>query len=191
MLTTRAALARIPDGSVPPRRLHDVGGRLRGAAAAPAVAAASADCPASRSGACHGRRDGATPCWRWSIPRWGRRSGAHMNPAVTLPSSGSERSRASTRRVCGAAVRRRHRRDGGRLNAHRPRRCQPPVNYVATTRRASAGRSAFVAEIAISFVLMLIVLSVSNTPRIARLHGVRLRRCWSRPTSASRRRSPA
>jgi aquaporin Z len=47
----------------------------------------------------------------------------------------------------------------------------PAVNYVATTPGAAGPAIAFGAELAISFVLMLVVLSLSNTPRLARFTG--------------------
>ena len=104
--------------------------------------------------------------------RWGQRSGAHMNPAVTLTFyrlgkvarldaigyvaaqfSGAVVGMAIATLVLGGIV------------------SHPSVNYVATL--PSAGDAiAFIAEGAISFVLMLTVLTVSNRPKLARFTGI-------------------
>jgi len=104
---------------------------------------------------------------------FGRRSGAHMNPAVTLTffrlgkiSAADAAAYVAAQFVGGAA--------GmvvaillfGSLPA------DPTVNYVVTTPGAAGPVVAFVAETAISFLLMLTVLGVSNTPRVASFTGL-------------------
>ena len=100
---------------------------------------------------------------------WGRRSGAHMNPALTLTFLrlakiapwdaafyvaaqflGGVAGMVAAAALVGPAL-------GSR-----------EVNYVATLPGGSGPAVAFVAEMTISFVLMLTVLSVSNTARLAR-----------------------
>jgi aquaporin Z len=103
----------------------------------------------------------------------GRRSGAHMNPAVTLTflrlgkiapadaaayvvaqfAGGAAGILAATALLAG-------------LPAH------PAVNFVATVPGASGSAAAFTAEAAISFGMMLLVLTVSNTTRLMRATGV-------------------
>ncbi|HEX4973347.1 MAG TPA: aquaporin [Steroidobacteraceae bacterium] len=103
---------------------------------------------------------------------WGKRSGAHMNPAITL-----------------AFLRLKHvdRRDaafyilaqfiGGTLGVLLVRSllgdafAQPPVAHVATTPTHGAV-VAFVAEFAISFLMMTMVLRVSNSERYMRFTGL-------------------
>ena len=103
----------------------------------------------------------------------GGRSGAHMNPAVTLTflRLGKIASTDSLAYVAAQFV-------GGvagiviadwlffRLPEH------PAVNYVATVPGMRGAAVAFAAESAISFGMMLMVLSVSNTPRLARFTGI-------------------
>lgn len=104
---------------------------------------------------------------------WGRRSGAHLNPAVTLaflrlgkiaPAdavfyvlaqfAGGAAGLALAALVLGAALR------------------VPEVNWIVTVPGARGAGAAFVGEIAIAFVQLLVVLLVSNTPRLARFTGV-------------------
>jgi aquaporin Z len=100
---------------------------------------------------------------------WGQRSGAHFNPSITLTylRLGKIESRDALFYVLfqfagglagiliAAAIL-------GELIAH------PAVNHVATLPGEAGIAAAFVAEAAISFILMSAILSVSNTARLAR-----------------------
>jgi aquaporin Z len=102
----------------------------------------------------------------------GRRSGAHMNPAVTLTFlrlgriDGRDAAAYVTAQFAGGAF-------GivvatwllGGLPAH------PAINYVATVPGAAGEFAAFAAETVISFGMMLLVLSTSNIRRLARFTG--------------------
>jgi aquaporin Z len=103
---------------------------------------------------------------------WGRRSGAHLNPSVTLTylRLGKISRRDAAYYViaqflgagAGVAV------VGALL---RGAAAAPTVNYVATVPGAPGLTAAFAAEAAISFVLMWTILHVSNRPAIARFTG--------------------
>ena len=105
--------------------------------------------------------------------RWGQRSGAHMNPAITLTFfrlgkvarvdligyvmaqfAGGIAGIAVAAAALGAVV------------------SHPSVNYVTTRPGASGTIAAFLAEAGISFVMMLTVLMMSNHPRLARFTGI-------------------
>jgi aquaporin Z len=104
---------------------------------------------------------------------WGQRSGAHMNPAVTLTFfrlgkvarpdlvgyvtaqfAGAIVGIAAAALVLGRVV------------------SDPSVNYVTTLPGPTGDVVAFVAEGAISFILMLTVLAVSSQPRLAPFTGL-------------------
>lgn len=104
---------------------------------------------------------------------WGRRSGAHFNPATTLTfwrlgrvrtgdavayalaqTAGGLAGVAVARAVFGAAL------------AH------PSVRYVATAPGAAGGGVAFAAEVAMTFILMTVVLHAANTARLTRFTGL-------------------
>ena len=104
---------------------------------------------------------------------WGRRSGAHNNPAVTLTFfrlgkiSGRDALAYMTAQFIGGAA--------GIAAATmllRPWIAHPSVNYVATIPGAKGAAAAFAAEAVISFVMMLVVLTASNHARWSRFTGV-------------------
>lgn len=104
---------------------------------------------------------------------WGKQSGAHMNPAITLTFFRLGKMRGwdalfyvvaqfaggVTGVLLSAAV----------LNTWLK---HPGVNYVATVPGPSGVLAAFVGETVISFLMMTVVLLVSNTAQIARLTGL-------------------
>jgi aquaporin Z len=105
--------------------------------------------------------------------RFGKRSGAHMNPATTLTfwrlgkMDGADAMFYMAAQfvggisgviIAGIAL-------GGRLS-------HPSVNYVVTLPGQYGVAVAFAAEVAITFVLMSVILRVSNTPSINRYTGV-------------------
>jgi aquaporin Z len=104
---------------------------------------------------------------------WGRRSGAHHNPAVTLTFfrlgkiSGRDAAAYITAQFVGGAT-------GIALAAVilRPWIAHPAVNYVATMPGSAGVASAFAAEAAISFLMMLVVLFVSARTTLAPFTGV-------------------
>ena len=104
---------------------------------------------------------------------WGKRSGAHMNPAVTLTFlSLGKVARVDAwfyvlAQIVGALV--------GVLLASAIAGAAftgPPVSFIATQPGAAGVAVAFVAEMAISFGLMLVVLIFSNRPRLAPFTGL-------------------
>jgi aquaporin Z len=103
----------------------------------------------------------------------GRRSGAHMNPAVTLTflRLGKVAPRDAIAYVAGQFV-------GGFVGIwaatwlFRGLPSHPSVHYVATVPGAMGSLLAFIGEAAISFGMMSMVLTVSNAPRAARFTGL-------------------
>jgi aquaporin Z len=104
---------------------------------------------------------------------WGKRSGAHMNPAVTLTFLRLGKVAPSDAMfyviaqfiggVAGILI---VSLSAGRLLAH------PSVNYVATLPGTPGVWIAFCAELIISFLLLWVVLVVSNRERLARFTGI-------------------
>lgn len=105
--------------------------------------------------------------------RWGRQSGAHLNPAVTLTFwclgkvKGWDAIFYVAAQFAGAAI-------GvgvaevmlGTGLAH------PAVNYAVTVPGARGVGVAFVAELLITFILMTVLLTVSNRPNLNRFTGL-------------------
>ena len=104
---------------------------------------------------------------------WGMRSGAHFNPAVTLAFwrlgrvAGADAAGYAVAQFAGGAL-------GVAVMAVALRQplAMPPVQYVVTVPGHDGIRTAFMAELALSAMLMTAVLVVSNAPRLARLTGV-------------------
>jgi aquaporin Z len=104
---------------------------------------------------------------------WGRRSGAHINPCMTLTflRLGKVAPADALFYVLAQFV-------GGATGVYvaaaalGPALADPAVNYVVTSPGDGGLPIAFAAEAAISFVLMLTVLFVSNVPSVARFTGV-------------------
>jgi aquaporin Z len=102
----------------------------------------------------------------------GRRSGAHMNPAVTLTflRLGKMAARDAAAYVAAQFA-------GGAAGIAaatwllRGLPSHPAINYVATVPGAAGQLAAFAAEVAISFGMMLLVLGTSNIRRLARFTG--------------------
>jgi aquaporin Z len=104
---------------------------------------------------------------------WGQRSGAHMNPAVTLTffRLGKVARHDFVAYVLAQFV-------GGIAGiaivsaALGPRVSDPSINYVVTIPGPAGEAVAFLAEAAMSFVMMLVVLAMSNRPALARFTGL-------------------
>jgi aquaporin Z len=104
---------------------------------------------------------------------WGRRSGAHLNPAVTLAffRLGKVARRDVVGYVAGQFA-------GGLLGTglavllFHPWIGDPSVDYAVTVPGAAGVAVAFVAELLISFFLMLTVLSSTSRPKVAPFTGL-------------------
>src|SRR5437867_12152076 len=104
---------------------------------------------------------------------WGKQSGAHMNPAVTLTfwrlrkiATADAFLYGLAQFLGGLAGMLLMARFLGRVLA------DPAVRYVATLPGPGGPALAFLAEVAISFGLMLTVLAVSNNPPLSRFTGI-------------------
>ena len=103
---------------------------------------------------------------------FGRRSGAHMNPAVTL--AFLRLGRITTVDAFGYVTAQFAGGVGGVALAAallRTLPAHPSVNYVATLPGAAGSGAAFLAEAAISALMMLVVLAMSSSPLTARWTG--------------------
>jgi aquaporin Z len=103
---------------------------------------------------------------------WGKQSGAHLNPAVTLTfyrlgkvSTWDAVYYVIAQFAGGAAGITLVAVCAGPLIAH------PSVNYIATLPGRGGPGAAFFAEFVIALILMAVVLVVANTPRLARFTG--------------------
>jgi aquaporin Z len=104
---------------------------------------------------------------------WGQRSGAHFNPSVTLTflRLGKVSARDASWYIAAQFA-------GGTLGIWvaalllAPWIASPAVNYVATLPGPGGEMVAFAAEAGISFLLMIVVLTVSNAPALSRYTGV-------------------
>jgi aquaporin Z len=105
--------------------------------------------------------------------RWGKRSGAHYNPALTLTflRLGKVAPRDAAAYVAAQFA-------GGALGMLlaaallAPWIGHPAVHYVATAPGPWGAGAAWAAEFAMTFLLMSVVLAVANTPRVARFTGL-------------------
>jgi aquaporin Z len=104
---------------------------------------------------------------------WGKRSGAHLNPSVTLTffRLGKVAPWDALFYVAAQFV-------GGLVGVLLAAIILgqalggPPVHYVATIPGASGPGVAFLAEVVITFLLMSVLLALTNTPRLARYTGL-------------------
>jgi aquaporin Z len=104
---------------------------------------------------------------------WGRRSGAHFNPSVTLTFLRLGKvSRRDAAGYVGAQFAGGVLGIAGAAGLLRPWIADAAVNYVATVPGPAGDGFAFAGELAISFLLMLTVLTVSNRARLARFTGL-------------------
>lgn len=104
---------------------------------------------------------------------WGRRSGAHMNPAVTL--AFFRLGKVERHDCVGYVLAQFVGGVGGLLVAVtilRSAVSHPAIHYVVTVPGPAGEPFAFFAEVAMSFGMMLLVLIMSNTPSVARFTGV-------------------
>jgi hypothetical protein len=105
--------------------------------------------------------------------RWGQRSGAHLNPAVTLTFWRLGKVRAwdallyVTAQFVGAIV-------GVGLAAALlgPRLADPAMSYAATVPGTGGAVAAFGAELLMTFLLMTVILIVTNRPGLNRFTGL-------------------
>lgn len=104
---------------------------------------------------------------------WGKRSGAHLNPSVTL--AFLRLGKLQRRDAAGYVV---AQFAGGVMGASiaasllAPWIASPSVNYVATVPGPAGPAAAFAAELLISFLLMATVLAASSVPPVSRFTGL-------------------
>jgi aquaporin Z len=104
---------------------------------------------------------------------WGKQSGAHLNPAVTLTYFRLGKIKPIDAffyilaQFVGGLV--------GLLFAVRllgEAIADPSINYIITVPGGGGAKIAFIAEFSISFGMMLMILFVSNTPKLSRFTGI-------------------
>ncbi|HEX9453533.1 MAG TPA: aquaporin [Candidatus Binatia bacterium] len=104
---------------------------------------------------------------------WGKQSGAHINPSTTLTfyRLGKVAPWDALFYILGQFV-------GGALGAIfastllSPLAAHSSVNYVITTPGAAGAWGAFIAESVIAFILMTVILQISNNPKLDRFTGL-------------------
>ena len=104
---------------------------------------------------------------------WGKQSGAHLNPAVTLTffRLGKIKQNDVFWYILAQFI-------GGLLGISIAAKilgtaiADPSINYIVTMPGTSGAIEAFCAEVIISFGMMTMVLNVSNTPKLARFTGL-------------------
>src|SRR5271166_886323 len=164
-------LARIPDRSLRPRRDH-VRLRHRRRSAGGAVGAG-----AGRARSCRAARLGRF-CIAGTVvalvySRWGRQSGAHFNPSVTLTFLllGRVRPWDAAFYIASQVA-------GGLAGIHVAHLllgeivARPPVRWIVTVPGHAGVGSAFAAELVCAFLLMSVVLVLGGVPRLAKLTGL-------------------
>lgn len=105
--------------------------------------------------------------------RWGRQSGAHFNPSVTLTFLllGKVRPWDGAFYITSQVV-------GGLAGIHLAHWllgevvARPPVRWIVTVPGPAGAGSAFIAELLCAFLLMSVVLVLGGVPRLARLTGL-------------------
>ena len=104
---------------------------------------------------------------------WGQQSGAHINPSTTLTffRLGKVAKWDAVLYIAGQFV---GATAGAVLAAFllRPRAAHASVNYVVTMPGAWGSLGAFAAEITITFILMMVILHVSNHPKLHKFTGL-------------------
>jgi aquaporin Z len=104
---------------------------------------------------------------------WGKQSGAHINPSTTLTFY-----RLGKVKKCDAAFYMASQFTGAAVGAMIAATAlsawlsHPSVNFVVTAPGSSGAAAAFAAELVMTFMLMTVILQVSNRPRLHKLTGL-------------------
>jgi aquaporin Z len=104
---------------------------------------------------------------------WGKQSGAHMNPAVTLTfyRLGKVKSHDALFYIVFQCL-------GGLVGVYlvavllQAVFTQPPVNYIVTVPGSAGWIGAFIGELMIAFIMMMTVLLISNNKQLSRFTGI-------------------